>query len=200
MSANQGMADEKSNDILARLQADDKQAFQSVFQQYYPFVCAAVFRFVKEKATVEDLAQDVFIKLWQKRHSLQINTSFNAYLRRMAINEAISYLRKNKLATTGEEALAFVPGNSNTAEEEYLQGELEDKVAVAINSLPERCRIIFQMSRQEGLTYKQIAEKLDISIKTVENQMGKALRILRSALEDYLKILLLIAASMWIIM
>ncbi|MEL6864674.1 MAG: RNA polymerase sigma-70 factor, partial [Bacteroidota bacterium] len=176
------------DDILTRLKADERSALQELFQQHYPSVCRTIYRFVQEKNMVEDLAQEVFIRIWEKRHQLEIKTSIGAYINRMAINEAIAHFRKQKRRQMDPE-LTIKAGYGNptiSSEDLYMGKELKVQVTEAINSLPPRCRTIFQLSRFEELSYREIAERLDISIKTVENQMGKALKILRELLKGYL--------------
>lgn len=151
-------------------------------------------RFIRERATVEDLAQNVLIRFWEKRHKINITSSIKAYLHRMAINEALGYLRKNKKYTEEEFSTTTPVGATESVEENYLHSELENKITKAINSLPPKCRAIFQLSRFEDMTYKEIAAKLGISVKTVENQMGKALRVLRERMKDYLHIVFLLFA------
>lgn len=181
------MPEKKEKDVLQLLKADDPETVKQLFYEFYPFLCHTVYRIVKDKAIAEDLAQDTFFKFWNKRESIDIQTSLKAYLRRMAVNEALYYLRKNKKFQKDQDV---EPGDlgaaTETVEEQLLHQELEDKIAVAINTLPPRCQEVFRLSRFEDLSYKEIAAKLEISIKTVENQMGKALKVLRAALKDYL--------------
>lgn len=146
-----------------------------------------MYRIVRDQATVEDLAQNVFIRFWEKRHQINITTSVGAYLNRMGINEALAYLRKNKRYTIEELTPQTHPGGKvDSSEQAFLHTELQEQIKVAIDKLPPRCRLVFQLSRYEELTYKEIGEKLEISVKTVENQMGKALRVLREELKGYL--------------
>lgn len=181
------MATIDGKDLLARLKTDDKAAMQLLFQRYYSLVCTRIHKIIKDKARVEDVAQEVFIKIWEKRQDLNIQISFEGYIQKMAFNEAISYIRKHKKHLYEEEPTPqhFAPVVSS--EQQLLQNELQDKITQAINLLPNRCRLIFQLSRFEGLSYREIAEKLDISVKTVENQMGKALRILRQQIQPYIE-------------
>ncbi len=182
---------DNSDDVLIRLRAGDKLALKVLFDQQYPAVCGAIQRLISDKNTVEDLAQEVFVRFWEKREQIQINTSVHAYLRRMAINEALMYLRKNKNFIE-EELSPQIPsqGTGSSTEEQYLHSELEHGVRAAIDELPPKCRAVFQLSRFEEMTYQEIADQMGISIKTVENQMGKALRILRERLKGYLNLLL----------
>lgn len=181
---------EKLDDILYRLRSDDKSALKELFQENYTAVCKTIHRFIRDRNLVEDLAQDVFLRFWDKRNQINITSSLNAYLHRMAINEALAYIRRNKKYEQEEMTPNITSGMDDSAEDQYLQGELEANITNAINELPPKCRTVFQLSRFEELTYREIAEKLNISIKTVENQMGKALKILRLKLKNYLNILL----------
>ena len=189
------MTQENLTDVLTRLKSDDKTVLRQIFDTYYVPVCKAIQRFVRDKSTVEDIAQDVFIKLWEKRQQLNITSSLGAYLRRMAINEAISFLRRNKHFETEDTIDHAYAGSPSTGEDQMLQSELEQNITNAINNLPPRCRAVFQLSRFEELSYKEIAAKMDISVKTVENQMGKALRVLRARLKGYLSIFLIIISD-----
>lgn len=177
---------EKHDDILNRLKLGDKSVLKDIFQHHYSPVCTAMYRYIADRSLVEDLAQNVFIRLWEKRETINITSSLGAYLRRMAINEALGHLRKNKNIQIEEITPTTPQKSTETTETEYLHTELQEQITEAINGLPTKCRAIFQLSRFEGLTYREIAEKLEISVKTVENQMGKALRVLRAEMKKYL--------------
>ena len=172
--------------LTARLQTDDKTVLKELFEAHYPAVCAAVHRFTGERGVTEDLAQQVFIRFWEKRRQINITTSPGAYLHRMAVNEALAWLRscKNQQAEEITPATPLAP--STDGEEAFLQNELQEQIHRAIGTLPPRCRAVFQLSRFEEMTYQEIADRLEISIKTVEHQMGKALRVLREQLKFYL--------------
>lgn len=185
------MSDE-TKDILTRLQTDDPLILNELFQSHYLMVCKTINRFIEDRSLTEDLAQEVFIRLWQKRNQLNITHSIGAYLRRMAINEALVHIRKNKKYHIDELNPTLHDSSEDGSEEQFLYGELKQHITLAIDMLPPRCRTVFQLSRFEELTYREIAEKLDISIKTVENQMGKALKILREKLKGYLVLFLII--------
>jgi RNA polymerase sigma-70 factor (ECF subfamily) len=180
------MVSEQAEDILARMKLDDRTALKELFEAYYPMVCQAIRRFVQDHATCEDLAQEVFLRFWQKRQKIQVTSSLSAYLRRMAVNEALAYHRRNKRYQEEE----FLPGMEKDAvpgaDEQYLHTELAGHISSAIDTLPPKCRTVFQLSRFEELSYKEIAEKMNISVKTVENQMSKALKTLRVQLRNYL--------------
>ena len=184
------MSTQRAENILTRLKSDDRAALKDLFQEHYPLVCQAIHRFIRDHATTEDLAQEVFLRFWEKRHSIEVTSSLPAYLRRMAINEALGYLRRSKRYEEDEFTPENEAGTHASAEETYLHSELQESVTAAINTLPPKCRTVFQLSRYEELTYREIADQMGISVKTVENQMGKALKILRERLQGYLHFLL----------
>jgi RNA polymerase sigma-70 factor (ECF subfamily) len=173
-------------DLTTRLQTNDKKVLKELFEAHYRQVCGAIHRLVGERGVTEDLAQQVFIRFWEKRDTINITTSPGAYLHRMAINEALGWLRSKKNKPY-EEISATTPFEEvRDAEQNYLHDELEDKVRKAVDTLPPRCRAVFQLSRFEEKSYQEIADELEISKKTVEHQMGKALRVLRELLGPYL--------------
>lgn len=156
---------------------------KELFDAHYPAVCSAVNRIVGERGVTEDLAQQVFIRFWEKRNQIQIDTSPRAYLHKMAVNEALAWLRAKKNQQPEEITFSTPMPPQMDGEVILLNSELNDQIHKAINSLPPRCRSIFQLSRFDDLSYQEIADRLEISIKTVEHQMGKALRVLREELK-----------------
>ncbi|MCB0522146.1 MAG: RNA polymerase sigma-70 factor [Lewinellaceae bacterium] len=160
---------------------------ETMFREYYPFLCKAIIRVLPDAHLAEDLAQDVFFDIWNKRENFSINTSLQAYLRRAGINRALNYIRDRKIRWDDEEKIAFQASNLTDASRKIEGEELKQKIEEAINQLPERCRLVFTLSRFEEMSYQEIADQLGISIKTVENQMSKALRILREAFDEELK-------------
>jgi RNA polymerase sigma-70 factor (ECF subfamily) len=172
--------------LSARLRNDDKTVLKELFEAHYQSVCGAVQRIIGERGMTEDLAQQVFIRFWEKRHLIQIDTSPGAYLHRMAVNEALAYLRAKKNQQPEELTYATPMPAEADGEDQLLQTELQTQLHRVIDGLPPRCRTVFQLSRFEELSYQEIADQMEISIKTVEHQMGKALRVLREQLKDYL--------------
>lgn len=174
-----------TKNMLSELKSDNRQAMKLIFQTHYQQVCTTVARIIRDADSVDDVAQAVFIKVWEKRHKFEVNTSLKAYLSRMAVNEAISFLRKHK-KHDHQEITPFVGGFASDSDKPLLRKELAANIDAAIDQLPPRCALVFRLSRYEELSYKEIAQKLDISVKTVENQMGKALKLLRVSLRSYL--------------
>lgn len=172
--------------LTARLRTDDPAALRELFEAHYRPVCAAIHRLTGERGVTEDLAQQVFIRFWEKRAQIEITTSPGAYLHRMAVNEALAWLRSKKNQPpeeiTAQTHFAPVAGSDDV----FLQAELREHILKAVDTLPPRCREVFQLSRFEELSYQEIADRMDISVKTVEHQVGKALRVLREQLKNYL--------------
>ena len=173
---------------VLHLHINDRTALKEIFEEHYDDVCKTVRRFIKDKSLVEDIAQTVFIKLWEKRGRIEINSSFAAYLHRMAMNEALMMLRKMKRQNETELIDNINHETSDSVEKTYLQSELQTHITEAIDQLPPKTKIVFMLSRFEDMTYKEIAAKMEISVKTVENQMGRALRILRKKMKGYLSV------------
>lgn len=171
---------------LAELQrTGNGEAFmQALFKSYYRPLGNVIFRVVQDRAVAEDLLQDVFLRVWHNRETLVIGTSYKAYLYRAAMNAALRHAERSKRQVGWDEANVTEPGRDTTAEQLDAQ-DAEQLVAAVLEALPPQCRVVFLLSRQEGLSYQQIAEALDVAPKTVENQMGKALRILRDKLSGF---------------
>ncbi|MBX2821704.1 MAG: RNA polymerase sigma-70 factor [Rhodothermaceae bacterium] len=170
-------------EILKRLKENDEEAVRWLFSTYFSPMAGVAHRIVRDQDAAKDIVQDVFVRLWTHRNTLQISTSLHSYLRRSVVNAAIDHKRrfyeKNKEALSDQKEWEDeIPPVDAALREEDTRLQINQ----AISTLPERCRLIFVLSRFEELTYAQIAKKLDISIKTVENQMTKALKILRQAL------------------
>ncbi len=174
-------------DLMRRLRAGDERALEEVFRANYQGMCAFVRRFVFAPDIAEELVQDVFFKLWSKREALSEIDALRTYLYRAARNTALNHLRRKKLESAWEEqeAARGEPITSGATDDEASTSEVAVAVNAAIGRLPTRCREIFLMSREGGMTYGEIAHALGISIKTVETQMGRALKSLRLSLARY---------------
>jgi RNA polymerase sigma-70 factor (ECF subfamily) len=158
-------------------------SFDALFKKYVESLFAFVVSITKNSFIAEEITQEVFSKVWEKRGRIEEHYSFKAFLFSVTYNETISYLRKqksekNKIASyTSMKAF-----DSNETEYEVEFRNLESLANQVIDSLPDKRRQIFKMSREQGLTNKEIADELQISIKTVENQMTSALKVLREKL------------------
>lgn len=167
----------------------DTGSFEQLFRQNYGQVCNIIHRYVSDKSKVEDIAQEMFAELWTKKDSLQIHTSISAYLRRMAISRTLNYMRDSRKYNweeleSGMDTEPAMAVQEATVIQSLEESELKKTLETAINKLPEKCRVIFMLSRYDELSYAEISRQLNISIKTVENQIGKALKQLRLALTE----------------
>jgi RNA polymerase sigma-70 factor, ECF subfamily len=182
MASNNHITDEI---LIERIKNDDENAFRILFDRYYRTGLNLIYRYVGDVPTSEDLAQGVFIKIWNKRDILEIKTVFPAYFRRACINETLNYLQSKKKFIFTEPDSWDMNLADTEADDRERQGEqetLEIHLRKAIDQLPEKCRIVFLLNRFEGLSHKEIADQLDISTKTIENHMTKALKMLKDAM------------------
>lgn len=180
-----GNSDYTDEEILELFKQNEDLAIELFFRKYYRFLCSIIYRMIPDTNLVEDLAQDVFFEFWKKRSSLSIQTSPKAYLKRAAVNKTLNYIRDQKMRFTDEEELPITPSKEENSQQQLEIAELKNRINQTIDLLPERCRLIFVLSRFEDMSYQEIADRLDISIKTVENQISKALRFLRENLGPY---------------
>ena len=156
-----------------------------IFKLYYKFVFSSVYKILPDPTLAEDLAQDVFYDLWKKRGQLKIKTSLSTYLKKMATNKALNYLRENGIISGEWDSDIPKKIQSPKYNESLEYAELQDYINSTIDKLPQQCRIVFMLSRFEDYSYKEISKELGISTKTVENQISKALRVLRNAMKKY---------------
>lgn len=179
--------------LIKGLQNREEAAFEQVFKQHYKSLHAYACTLLKDDVIAEEMVQNVFFKLWERTDNLSISGSVAAYLYRAVHNESLNYIKHLKVRS--DHQLFVSHRNEELADQASRKiqlRQLEEKLHEALTELPEQCRTIFQLSRFDELRYREIAEKLDISVKTVENQMGKALKILRNRLADFLVLILII--------
>ncbi len=177
---------QQDKQLIERVRNGEEQAFEVLFKRYYKNLCVFALRYIPEEDVVEDLVQEMFFKLWDKRSNLFITTSLESYLYRSVHNLAINFLNHEKIKRGYKDKV--IQGFKNKLYNDdiaYWEFGLEEVVKKNIEKLPERRRKIFKMSRFEELKNHEIAEKLDVSIKTVEAQMTQAIRFLRDKLKDY---------------
>ena len=185
-------SDYTDDELLALLLTDGELAIDLIFRKYYAFLCKSVYRIISDTQITEDLAQEVFYEVWKKRAQLKITTSLRAYLKRAALNKALNYIRDQKIDFRNAPAKEELVSKTDSIIQELAAENLQAEINAAIDNLPERCRLVFVLSRFEEMSYRQIAEQLDVSMKTVENQISKALKSLRIALAEHLPMSLLV--------
>ncbi|GAA5033484.1 DNA-directed RNA polymerase sigma-70 factor [Marivirga lumbricoides] len=173
--------------LVKKIVSGDIQAFEMLFNDYYKRLAYFAFKYLEDKDSAEDVVQELFSKLWLNRHQLSIETSLNAYLYGAVRNACLNQLQHQKIK---ENYVAAASGSSAVYEallpDQIDANNLSLLIQSCIIDLPPERQKIFLMSREHDLKYKEIADQLGISVKTVEAQMGKALRFLRERLKEYL--------------
>jgi RNA polymerase sigma-70 factor (ECF subfamily) len=169
----------------------DEQAFEKLFVDWYGPLHAYACSVLRDKALATEAVQAVFCRLWERRDKWRVEVSLKAYLYGCVYHECVSWKRREKSRRNYQSAMLQRLGSEGekSAEQAFHKaetGELDRRFREALDALPEKCSAIFQLSRFSELTYREIAEQLGISVKTVEAQMGKALKWMRRRLADFL--------------
>lgn len=172
---------------LTGLRNGNEDDLERIFRRFYRYLTVTAYQLIPDEEKAKDLVQDLFFSLWTKRGGLTVSGNLKAYLRKAIVNRCIDEIRRNKRqGTTSDEQLPYQPASQTGADAILEASDLQLEINRAVDSLPERCRAVFSLSRFHDLSNKEIAAKLGISIKTVENQMTKALKLLRKALASHL--------------
>jgi RNA polymerase sigma-70 factor, ECF subfamily len=189
--------DLSSHQLLNTLRAGDTTTFEMIFRTYYQPLCNYAYTFVQDRDEAEEIVQATFLSVWEKKEGLDIHTGVKPYLYAMVRNAALNVIKHEKVKQQHAAVeLAVAERSSESVTRTVMAAELEGRIYNALNKLPEQCRLVFKLSRFEELKYSEIAEQLNISVKTVENQMGKALRIMREQLKDYLPLLIVLISRL----
>jgi RNA polymerase sigma-70 factor (ECF subfamily) len=169
-----------------RTETVDMVAFEKLFKSHYSGLCGYALKLIRDAATAEEIVQDTFVKIWEKREALNITTSFESYIFRALHNNCMNVIRENARRQAMEKEVKLMAEYFDEPEDDkqLRQSMLEQRIINAIHGLPEQCRQVFELSKIEHLKYKEIAQKMNISVKTVENHMGRALKKLRDDLAD----------------
>jgi len=177
------MANIEDSYLLQKLKEGDTLALEAIFNKHYADLCRYLFLLFKNQVIVENITQDIFVYLWENRKKIEITTSLESYLYSAGRYKALNQIRNKKRQEKIREQIGEVNYKNTIHPDTVLEiKELERIIEDAISSLPERCRQIFRLSREEDLSYKEIAKLLNISVNTVEGQMGIALKKLRANL------------------
>jgi RNA polymerase sigma-70 factor (ECF subfamily) len=192
----QGQEIKSDEELLLSLQKGNQAGLDELFRRHYAALCLVAVRLTKDQADAEDIVQDFFLSIWKKRSVLPQIDNVGAYLRRSVRNRSLNFLRDQKRIPRGEDdELINLATSAESTSQALETEELQLKIDRAIEMLPERCRLIFVLSRLEDMPQKEIAEALGISRKTVENQMGRAYQFLKQYLSAFLLIGLLMSGS-----
>jgi RNA polymerase sigma-70 factor (ECF subfamily) len=173
-------------DLLDRLRAGDQAAFDTLFRTHYARLVGVAQAMLHDRAAAEEIAQEVMLELWRRRETLTVETSLRAYLFRATRNRSLNQIRRQRVERRGEPFAAPESSIAPPADSHLVEQEIDAALRRALEHLPARCREVFELSRVHGLKYAEIARVLEISVKTVEAQMGKALRIMREQLAPWL--------------
>ncbi|TZF83274.1 RNA polymerase sigma-70 factor [Pedobacter sp. BS3] len=172
--------------LLENLKKGNRDAFEKIYLKYWDKLYSSVYKRVKITEVAEEIVQDFFVSLWEKRAQITVHTSFEAYIFTAVRYQVLNYLQKEMTRNNYKAGLSIQETYSNTTLDQVYMKELDKVIESEISQLPDKCQHVFRLSRQENLSIKEIAEKLEISTKTVENHLTKALRILRISLKDYM--------------
>ena len=171
--------------LFERIKKSDEKAFEILFHKYYGYLCLYATKIINDDSSAEEIVQDFFVKIWEKREQINVETSLKNYLFRSVKNLCVNYIQHNKIKIRYAQNVLSEIEYHISDDSNFTEIELSRKIDESINSLPEKRKEIFRLSRQEGLKYHEIAQKLNVSIKTVETQMSLAIKTLREKLKNY---------------
>lgn len=179
------MNQQEEKALFAKIKNSNEKAFEKLFHSYYGHLCLFASRIIQNDNAAEEIVQDFFVNLWEKRKQLSIKTSVKNYLFKSIKNLCLNFIQHNKTKLRYAQTILSETTHNITDDDSFTEINLSEKIEESINLLPTKRREIFRLSREKGLKYREIAEKLNISIKTVEAQMGLAIKTLREYLKDY---------------
>jgi RNA polymerase sigma-70 factor, ECF subfamily len=188
---------QNDGELLNQVKSGNTQAFESLFKSYYGALVGYGGTIVKDADEAEDIVQQVFISVWEKRSSIEIHTSFRAMLYKAVYNSCLNRIKHNEVKRSYAREIKL-SSSSSFSPADVQHKELQKKINDAIDQLPDQCAKIFKMSRFDYLKYQEIADKMGLSVKTVENQMGKALKLLRETMKDYLVLLIMVVLKRYL--
>ncbi len=175
-----------------------QEGFEHLFHSRYAELCSYANVFLNDLDAAEEIVQDLFVKFWENRENINISSSVRSYLFRSVRNSCLNFIKHKKIEETYKQYNEEQRESGTVSVDDEFEGsELEIQIRKAIDQLPPKRKEVFIMSRFEGLKYKEIAEKSGISVKTVENQMGKAIKFLRQKLADYTAFLILMLIKLF---
>jgi RNA polymerase sigma-70 factor (ECF subfamily) len=175
----------RDTEIIGRIRQGDVGQFESLFRSSYVSLVRYAKTLIKDHDTAEEIVQDLFFRLWNDRGKMKIESSLNGYLFRSVHNRCLHYIEHNRVVARYAEEMLYRNSDTQENPSDILHyKELQARIVRILERLPQRCGKIFYMSRFEGLKYSEIAEKLSVSVKTVESNMGRALKEFRKELTE----------------
>jgi RNA polymerase sigma-70 factor (ECF subfamily) len=177
-------------ELFEQIKQGNEAAFESLFRSYYSSLCFFCNKIVKDAVVAEEIVQDIFYHFWEKRTTMTFTLSVKAYLFKAAYNNSLKYLRHQKIIQEHENHVISMDNNVQLPDNYAEVGEMMHIINQTLTQVPKKTREIFELNRYKGLKYHEIAEKLNISIKTVEAHMSSLLKTFRINLKDYLPLIL----------
>lgn len=172
---------------IKKIKKGDRKTFEKLFLRFYEPLCQFSWQFTRSRHVSEELVQEVFLAVWKSRETLDPQRDIKSYLYQSVRNKALNHIKHEQLAEEYNREIEWLAPAPVTQKHHYdEQSEFEEAAKKAIENLPDRARQIYKLSRKDGLTYREISNVMDISVKTVESQMSRALKILRKSLSQYL--------------
>ncbi len=185
-------------ELLQLIKGDDMKAYETLYRRYYVYLCNKAYKRVPMPAVVEELVQDVFVNCWNKRENLEADGNVAAWLFATLRNKVLHELRSSYHQKARQMEWPVAGVTDTGADDELDAKSLEARILGVVNGLPPQCREAFRLSRFEQLSYKEIAVRMNISVKTVEKHVSKALQLLKTELHEYnLALVLLFWVLSW---
>lgn len=179
------------SELITGLHDGNEIVFETVFKDYYGRLCNYANTYINNMIEAEEMVQGTFLILWEKHEMIDIHTSLKSYLYRSVHNNCINHVKHLQVRRNHhDEYLHYADIEYEQVSNDLIGKELEQKINSVVDSLPPQCQAVFKLSRFENLTYNEIAEKMGLSVKTIENHMIKALKTLRVELKEYLPLLI----------
>jgi len=173
----------------------NKASFEELFKAYFKPLTSFAFKFVNDIDEAKSIVHDVFMKLWEKRDEIDLSKSVKSYLFTSVNNRSLNFIRDHKKFNKEEYILDNQSSKVPNVEEELASTDVQNKIDACLNSLNPKVKRIFELSRYEGKKYKEIAEEMNLSVKTIETHMSTALKVLREHLKEYLSVIILFLLS-----
>lgn len=186
---------EQDKEVIHQFRSGNEDAFEQIFHAYYKALVHYAKTILKDMDDSEDIVQQVFVSVWEKRLKIEIHTSLRALLYKSVHNACLNKIKQQQVRSGYAKEVIQLHNEQGITQDSIQQKELQHKIEAAMDMMPEQCAKIFKMSRFEQMKYQEIAEALNLSVKTIENQMGKALKIMREQLKEYLPLLIMILSQ-----